>query len=524
MIIRMKFADLLRRDDLGIAVVTAEPDVLERAVTGAYITDLPDPSRFLSMGDVVLTSGVWMDRPGAVATFVDALARQRVAGLIVGLVHIGAVPDELIAECRARRVVLATVPERVSFRTVADAVSSAQDGSRSGLVAKGLRFATRLSELLGAGAAAPDVLGEFHTEFALPVWLLDGLGTVLSDSGAPLPRRDAGLVWNAVLAAADGAPVFVPGDDASYTAWPIPGTGRRAVGYVVVDGDQRRLARDAPLIVDAVVSALRVDLELSARWREAGHSHVSELVQVLAQDSASPGEISARMRLEGLDPRAATRVAIAEVSDPDFPPSAVLEMAYRLLAHDDARIVGCVIDDRAVLIVNGDPRDPDEGDVARATEEYLPFLAGRHLRVGVSDPRSGVGSLGAAIDNAQERLRGIRGDAPVVIAAMSVTRSHRDLLAQMGERARAEFANEVLRPLIDYDGKHGADLVRTLRVFLANSGAWQESARQLQLHTNTMRYRIARVEELTSRDLGTMQDRVDLFLALACLDSAGPRI
>ena len=53
---------------------------------------------------------------------------------------------------------------------------------------------------------------------------------------------------------------------------------------------------------------------------------------------------------------------------------------------------------------------------------------------------------------------------------------------------------------------------------LDGGGAWQETARQLHLHTNTLRYRIARIEELTNRDMSTMSDRVDLFLAMTCLD------
>ena len=36
----------------------------------------------------------------------------------------------------------------------------------------------------------------------------------------------------------------------------------------------------------------------------------------------------------------------------------------------------------------------------------------------------------------------------------------------------------------------------------------------MHLHVNTVRYRIARVASLTGRDLGRLEDRVDLLLAL----------
>jgi len=36
----------------------------------------------------------------------------------------------------------------------------------------------------------------------------------------------------------------------------------------------------------------------------------------------------------------------------------------------------------------------------------------------------------------------------------------------------------------------------------------------LHLHRNSLRYRLAQISQLTGRDLGNMQDRVELWLAL----------
>jgi DNA-binding PucR family transcriptional regulator len=63
--------------------------------------------------------------------------------------------------------------------------------------------------------------------------------------------------------------------------------------------------------------------------------------------------------------------------------------------------------------------------------------------------------------------------------------------------------------------------VRTLGVFLDCAGSWNACAEQLHVHVNTVRYRIRRIEELTGRNLTTMADRVDFFLALR--DTGLPR-
>jgi DNA-binding PucR family transcriptional regulator len=53
-----------------------------------------------------------------------------------------------------------------------------------------------------------------------------------------------------------------------------------------------------------------------------------------------------------------------------------------------------------------------------------------------------------------------------------------------------------------------------LRAFLRHSGSWTQTAAELHVHVNTLRYRIGKIAELTGRDLSTFSDRVDLYLAL----------
>jgi DNA-binding PucR family transcriptional regulator len=76
------------------------------------------------------------------------------------------------------------------------------------------------------------------------------------------------------------------------------------------------------------------------------------------------------------------------------------------------------------------------------------------------------------------------------------------------------FADDLLGPLREHDGRSGTELERTLRVFLANDGQWSTTAADLFVHVNTLRNRIARIGELTGRDLARLEDRVDLFLAV----------
>ncbi|PRY68812.1 purine catabolism regulatory family protein [Glaciihabitans tibetensis] len=519
----MIFGDLVHRTELGISVLAAADNALDRQITGVYITDLPDPSRFISSGDVVLTSGLWAQRPGGIDTFVDALARQKVAALIVGRIELGHIPDAVIAACRARHLTLATISERVSFKTLSEEVDRGQPDSTSGILARGVRFNHQLTEVLSHGGGALAALQLFRDEFSVGGWLMDDVGTVVAAAGTQPSHSHVGKVWNAMVGrTSDGVSLVPDAEDRPFSVWPVGATQQGgAAGYLVCWGDHRTFSPEISIVLDGLLGALRIELELSARWRNAQHNHVAELVQVLVDDAVSPGEISARLRLEGIDPQLPTSVVVATVEDRDFPLTAVLEMAYRLFASENQRVVGCVIDRQAILLVSNPETDVTllQESVIRAADDYLPLLNGRQLRLGVSDPTPGVSQLSSSVAVARDRLAGVSGDGPVEMVSASAMQSHRALLRMLGERTRSSFAAEVLRPLIAYDNKNGGDLLGTLRAFLGNGGAWMETARQLHLHANTLRYRIGRIEELTDRDLGTMSDRVDLFLALACTDN-----
>lgn len=103
------------------------------------------------------------------------------------------------------------------------------------------------------------------------------------------------------------------------------------------------------------------------------------------------------------------------------------------------------------------------------------------------------------------------------------TVSHELLLDTVPRRVLRSFRDRLLGPLADYDERNDAELLPTLRSFLACDGSWSACAQRLYVHVNTVRYRIGRIEALTGRDLSALPDRVDFFLALRYSEGSGPR-
>ena len=99
-------------------------------------------------------------------------------------------------------------------------------------------------------------------------------------------------------------------------------------------------------------------------------------------------------------------------------------------------------------------------------------------------------------------------------AAVVPVDTYERLLDSVPAAVLRSFRDRLLGPLAEYDNRHSAELLPTLRSFLACDGSWSACASRMYVHVNTVRYRIGRIEAITGRDLSALPDRVDFFLAL----------
>lgn len=78
----------------------------------------------------------------------------------------------------------------------------------------------------------------------------------------------------------------------------------------------------------------------------------------------------------------------------------------------------------------------------------------------------------------------------------------------------ASFADRLLAPLEQHDRDRGSDLVETLRGYLAAGGSTTTAAELLNVHRNTLGYRLARITALTGADFHADDTRLAYSLAL----------
>ncbi|MFE4263561.1 PucR family transcriptional regulator [Streptomyces sp. NPDC056883] len=556
----MRLRALLETEALGLRLLGGEEE-LDRTVRGVMTTDLRDPSRYLSGGELVLTGLAWRRNSADSEPFVRILASAGVAGLAAGEAELGDIPDDLVSACLRNRLPLFAVNEDVAFATITEYVVRQVSGERAGDLAAVVDRHRRLMTSGPAGGGPDVVLDLLTTDLDLRAWVLSPTGRQIAGAGEPLaPGICAALASEHLAAVRTGrrGPHRISLQGITYSLFPIRGHGRGAAGPAARDVRESVLS-DWLLAVEADAGdwpAERLDLlqgvtqliAVERDRRDAARTvrrRLAQEVLELVQTGAPPAEIAARLRvaapvlLPGLGAAPHWQVVVARVDwdGGDITGGPVAQSLLEEILVDPSvsgpepsdRIAVAHAGDEAIALVPlpapaGEPGEEKGPDTALHAETLLaavrdPLAAGLaddgRLTLGVSAAVSSAEGLRGALEEARHARR-VAAARPgrVCAAGHHELASHVLLLPFVPDDVRRAFTARLLDPLRDYDRRHRAELIPTLEAFLDCDGSWTRCATRLHLHVNTLRYRVGRIEQLTARDLSRLEDKLDFFLAL----------
>jgi PucR family transcriptional regulator, purine catabolism regulatory protein len=478
---------------LGLRLL-AGAGAADRTVAGAHTTDLDQPARYLLPGELVLTNGLWTEHVDG-ATWAAEVATAGAVAIGFGLAdHHPEVPPELRAACEELGLPLLEVPEDLSFSMIAAA--AADGGDPSGLRLQ-LSRTRRLLQRLGAGGGHAALLDFLRHETRLDVWLV-GPGGRAPERCDPVPDPD--LARQAARAARRGELPAAFGDGACAFAAPF----LAARTAVLVGAPLADIGDDARLVIEQVTAYVVLE-DARARAQEEGRRTLAgELVDLAWSGDLGAAALAARLRALGFAPGRPLTV-VASAND-------ARDITYAGLGCGESS-VSARHRDAVVLLVESDAdglTDDLAGLVADGGDE--PVLGAGRALADPADPAALRQSLAEAITAlalARTRPAGQR-----VVRHLDIG-THALLLDFVDRQVLLSFRESVLGPLERWDRDRDAQLVDTLRAFLANDGQWRVTAAQLHIHHNTLRYRIGRVAALTGRDAETTGGRVDFALALA---------
>ena len=489
-----------------------------------------------------------------------ARAIQSLAGKASAVAVRGEVPDEARGEADRLGIPLLELPastalaamEREALRFLSERRSEwyqrkhsiLHDLTALAVQGRGLdAIAQRMAETTGHAVAFEDEGGQmlaWHLPLDFPPKYLEPARAYADGRAAP----EAG--------GADGLAAFgYPASSTHLSDTPVAlrdGLFRLAAPVTVKDGraatvsmlgPQERLDADARLVLEAGATAGAIELAREHAVLETVHRIQGDLVSDLVADIGDRQELERRARRMGHDLEAA-RVAITfcallegtigqpvpgsghraldsgRTSQHDVLPALRRRLARVLTTYEVQPPVHA--EDGLLTVFYPLSEDFSAAALKRLAERLSRDLsdAARHHRLyaGISRVHSGIDSFRTAFHEARRALELGRALAPDrLITYFGDLGVYRVLFAVRETGEMQAFYDDMLGHLVRYDQEKKTELVSTLDAYLCANNA-TEVALRLNLHRNSLLYRLRRIREITGLELDDAETRLALHLAL----------
>ncbi|MGH2938035.1 MAG: GAF domain-containing protein [Solirubrobacterales bacterium] len=304
--------------------------------------------------------------------------------------------------------------------------------------------------------------------------------------------------------------------------------GGRVVGCVALleTGGRFSLADAAA----ARRTAMAVGIDFAARRR--GRAELAHAREVLVRDliggTSDPGRARARADYVGLSLDRGTVVAFLKRRAGGGPPltSEALDAAF--VAQGIDHWEGATTAEAGGIVVIAPTPEADSRQAAiaavrsRVNEVALRLAADGEVLVALSGICSDPPGFRLAFEESRQVLHCLEelgsGGSLVSSLAADDLGPARLFLGASDRSAARRFCADVLGPLDDVGDPKAVDLLLTADTYYTCGRSVRRTAARLGVHGNTVRYRLARIKQLTGRDLlGDPTGEVDFFVALLLL-------
>ena len=520
--------------DLGAELLDVElaPLGVDVPVLDAAVHDPADPgSGAIGRGDVVLAVGA--ADTAATAELLRAAGAAGAAAVVRK--PRGARDDELLERARETGVALLTTSPEVAWGQLYELLRTSIAADRSDTLSRSREAGP--SDLFALADATAALAGG-------PITIEDTQSRVLafSHGGQDLDHGRAATVlgrrvpddWLRLLRrlgtldelAGSEHPIRLEFDGLQPRRAIAIRAGTTVLGSIWLAGSDDTLAATAD---DALREAARIAALHLMRRRVS-----SDLERRLRSGTLAAllrGEGAAEPALAELDLSADGGFAVTAIATPEAPPIEALSLHERLVdlivMHLRAfrrRAEATVLDERVYVLAGcADAADADglrrclQDGVTRAQHALA-----TPLRAGLCAwPRpDGGADLPALRRGAEQALSLGAADGRVVVYEEVADAA---LLADVAGflATRSAPPSPAVERLVRHDAEHGSDYVATLRVFLEAHGDSQLASRRLDVHVNTVRYRVRRAVEIAEIALDDGDARLALELQLRARADGG---
>ena len=477
---------------------------LDRAVTWAHSSDLPEPWDWLAGGELLMRNGCTLPRAAAgQVALVEGLAAAGASALVIGTdPDTPKIAVKTIQRAESLDLPLVRTTYSMGFIVLSRAVADATTHEESARLARAGRIYAAI-HLAVAGGAPSAFMGRLERELGCHLYVLDSATgqPVLDGTRVPSMRLQDAML--SALARRGGA---VPGllrlD--SGEGGPGPAADRDAVAVEVPYEEPTLLVAERSgaesfdlALLQHAATATAVEVAHASLRQDHQRQLGASLLAQLLDGRLDPTAAGEQLAVHGLFPHQA-RLLAASGSDDESQRRLHIGLRRRGVNHLMLRR-GSVL----YVLAGADPA------AVTAVRGRLPGA-----RAGVSN----VLGTGARAPEAAREAMWALGAAATRDGGLAYYGEASPLPALRDPAEAQALVDRTLGALLDYDRANGSQLLRSLAVFLSCRRSWQAAARELNVHRQTVVYRMERVAELTGRTLTDTPDIAELWLALSAYE------
>lgn len=467
---------------------------LDRTVSWAHISDLPNPWEWLGEGELLLTNGLSLPpSPVEQPAFLRAVEAAGASGLALGADTPAPPPShELKRHADDLGFAVLLVPYSVRFTAIVKAVADANRGEESRRLARVARVYELLRVAVAGGEPRKTIFRRLGAELGCHLHLVD------PELGKPLFPQDEPIGFSEELVEAYAAHAgILPGvlhlNSAGDRAAAISVPGEQPAVLVAVPTGARPPELD---LLQHVTTIAAIEMASLRVQRERRRNRAADLLSRLLDGRLEDRVARSQLREWGLQAETAVVLAMSNTDDRGDEPYD--QLVRRGLPHLLIRR-----DNRLYAIVPG-----DTSSMRTFIHSFRPDRAGVSAEIGTAHripeaAREALWALGLAATS-EKRVVRFADDSPMLVPR-TLDEAH-------------IIVSRILGPLVAYDADHNSRLLATLRAVLQANRSWNQAARYLHIHKQTLGYRIRKIEQLTGRGLKTTGDIAELWYAMRAYD------
>ena len=515
----MPLRALLRELELEIAAGEAG---LDRAVRWVHISELADPTPWLSGGELLLTTGLQLgDEPRALRRAARR-ARPDRPGLRRRLRARARSRTRCCEAAAAHGFPLFEVPYELPFIAITEKAFSHLVNEQYAVLRRALSAHERLERVVLSERGLDGLAGELAALIGGPALIFDGRGELLARRGERRRRRAGVGAARARARRAGGAGSSPAPSPPGALALPVAraaqgrGDGPPPEAWLIAAKDAGPLNELDRLTLHQAVTIVALELLRRRVVDDTERRLAGDVMSALVSGDLAGAELARRLEPFGLRERAGALV-LAPSRAARGPAEEELARAVReeagggLVAPAGQVPVRAAAGERRRRAVRAGRAPARAGRAGRRASRW-PAGAGRSVAPG--ELRRGFHEARCALEARALAVNGRRPTASSKLATYRDLGSFQLLLSLQDDDALRLFCDSILAPIEESEGAYGGELMRSLEAFIECNGQWERAAKALFCHRHTLRYRIRRVEELTGRSLDSARDRIDFWLAL----------